>query len=111
MYESLLNKFRRILLKGDNKLGITSIRYLPRWIVICIDTSLLVLSIIAANLILQSLQISFYPTFTWVERYGAILVINVFFFMVFKTYAGLIRHSTFTDIVKLLLSSFATGLY
>jgi len=109
MYESLLNKFRRILLKGDNKLGITSIRYLPRWIVICIDTSLLVLSIIAANLILQSLQISFYPTFTWVERYGAILVINVFFFMVFKTYAGLIRHSTFTDIVKLLLSSFATG--
>jgi len=109
MYESLINKFRRILLKGDNKLGITSIRYLPRWIVICIDTSLLVLSIIAANLILQSLQISFYPTFTWVERYGAILVINVFFFMVFKTYAGLIRHSTFTDIVKLLLSSFATG--
>jgi len=58
---------------------------------------------------MRSLHISFYPTFTWAERYGIILGINVFFFIVFKTYAGLIRHSTFTDIVKLILSSFATG--
>ena len=109
MYESLLNKFRRILLQGDNKLSITSFHYLPRWIVLCIDTVLLFISVIAANQIMQSLRISFYPTFTLMERYGIILGTNIFFFIIFKTYAGLIRHSTFTDIVKLFLSSFATG--
>jgi len=40
----------------------------------------------------------------------AVLAINVVFFFVFKTYAGIIRHSTFTDILKVAFSALCTFL-
>ncbi len=108
MFKRIINKLKVVIFKGDNQLGITNIRYLPRWIVICIDIFLVVMSILAANLIMRNLNISFYPTLNFYERSGIILGVNVFFFLFYKTYAGLIRHSTFTDIVKLFLASFST---
>jgi FlaA1/EpsC-like NDP-sugar epimerase len=38
-------------------------------------------------------------------RYGLIVLINAIFFLVYRTYAGIIRHSTFIDGVKLLVSA------
>lgn len=39
-----------------------------------------------------------------------LISVNVIFFYSFKTYAGIIRHSTFTDIFKVASSSFLTAL-
>ncbi|MBC7606917.1 MAG: polysaccharide biosynthesis protein [Burkholderiales bacterium] len=38
-------------------------------------------------------------------RYGIILVVNAAFFLFYRTYSGIIRHSTFIDGVKLLVST------
>ncbi|HOZ73616.1 MAG TPA: nucleoside-diphosphate sugar epimerase/dehydratase [Flavobacterium sp.] len=38
-------------------------------------------------------------------RYGIVLVVNAAFFLFYRTYSGIIRHSTFIDGVKLLVST------
>ncbi|WP_309640383.1 nucleoside-diphosphate sugar epimerase/dehydratase [Flavobacterium sp.] len=38
-------------------------------------------------------------------RYGLIILINSIFFLIYRTYSGIIRHSTFIDGVKLLTST------
>ena len=42
--------------------------------------------------------------------YTLIMGVNVAFMYIFKTYAGIIRHSTFIDLFKLLLSAFCSTL-
>ncbi|WP_339611573.1 SDR family NAD(P)-dependent oxidoreductase, partial [uncultured Planktosalinus sp.] len=108
MIQGIKSKLQRAIYRGDNKLGITSLRYLPRWIVILIDIIILMCSLAMTHLILLNLNIQFYQTISLPYQYGLLLVINCMFFFIFKTYSGLIRHSTFTDIAKLLLASFST---
>tara|TARA_R110000850_G_scaffold277086_1_gene422385 strand:- start:120354 stop:122300 length:1947 start_codon:yes stop_codon:yes gene_type:complete len=108
MIHRFKNKLERVIYTGDNQIGITSIRYLPRWIVLLIDISILAVSLLITHFILLNLNIKFYQTLDLSAQYGLILVINTIFFFLFKTYSGLIRHSTFTDITKLLLASFST---
>lgn len=85
-----------------------SFAYLPRWIIFCIDISILVVANLITFLLLKQLPVKFYPVFSTVERYGLILGVNIFFFIIYKTYAGIIRHSSFIDAVKLLLSTFSS---
>jgi FlaA1/EpsC-like NDP-sugar epimerase len=108
MIQGLKNKLIKTIYKGDNQIGITSIRYLPRWIVVLIDISILVFSLMMTHFILLNLNIQFYETLTTAQQYLILLVTNIIFFFVFKTYSGLIRHSTFTDITKLVLAAVFT---
>ncbi|QNJ98939.1 polysaccharide biosynthesis protein [Constantimarinum furrinae] len=105
---SIAKKILSTLYKGDNSLKMLDQRYLPRWIVLLIDTFLVVVSIVLVYLILLGTPIKFLTALTLIEQGVAILAVNVTFFFVFKTYSGIIRHSTFTDILKLALSAFFT---
>jgi len=57
---------------------------------------------------LSNLVLRFYDTFGIFERYGIIIFVNTVFFVFFRTYAGIIRHSSFIDAVKLLFSTFSS---
>jgi FlaA1/EpsC-like NDP-sugar epimerase len=108
MFQGFKNKLLQLIYKGDNQIGITNIRYLPRWIVILIDSLILVFSMLLAYYILQNLNIHLYTKLSIIQQTSLLFVINFIFFFVFKTYSGLIRHSTFTDITKLVLASSST---
>ncbi|MAP55569.1 nucleoside-diphosphate sugar epimerase/dehydratase [Altibacter sp.] len=95
---------------GDNKIKLLDQRYLPRWIVIAIDTCIGILSLFLTFFILLGTPIQFLEVIPVPWQAGAILAVNVLFFFVYKTYSGIIRHSTFTDILKLAFSSFSTML-
>ncbi|WP_308418846.1 polysaccharide biosynthesis protein [Flavobacterium orientale] len=81
--------------------------YLPRWIVLLIDVLILVLSALITYLFLSNLTMKFYTTLSWEMRNFLMIIVNIFFFSIFKTYAGIIRHSTFIDGIKLFLSTFS----
>lgn len=93
---------------GDNKIRLLDQRYLPRWIVVVIDVLILMVSFLGVVALLRSTPIQFHGVLTVFEQGAFIIIINTLFFFVFKTYSGIIRHSTFTDIVKLVFSAFAT---
>lgn len=87
---------------------INAFGYLPRWIIICIDICIIIGANIITYSLLLNLNSKFYPTLSVFERYGLIVGINIFFFVFYRTYAGIIRHSSFIDAVKLLFSTFSS---
>jgi FlaA1/EpsC-like NDP-sugar epimerase len=86
-----------------NKL--TTMRYLPRWIVFFMDVFLTICSIVISYLIISSLRVNFYTTLDIFPRNSIKILVNIIFFLIFKTYSGIIRHSTFLDGIKLLYAT------
>lgn len=93
---------------GDNIVNLTDIRYLPRWVVLLLDIILLIISFSLSYIILDNLGVPPLQTVPQSVKYTLVICINVFFMFVFKTFAGIIRHSTFIDIFKLLLAGLCT---
>ncbi len=90
--------------------SLTNLGYLPRWIVLLIDTAIvlgsaMVVYVIIWSMGLQSFDVEFisyiFPTY---------FILNVFFFWLFRTYSGIIRHSSFIDAIKLGFATFSTFL-
>lgn len=105
--KKLLDAFR-VLYDGDNILKITKLRYVPRWLVIVIDVLIVLFSIVLSSLFLEKLHVrDSFPEYTF-QKISVVLFINVLFMFVFKTYAGIIRHSTFFDFFKIMFSSGST---
>jgi FlaA1/EpsC-like NDP-sugar epimerase len=96
------------LYNGDNIVKITELRYVPRWLVITIDVLIVLFSIFLSRIFLDNLDVKVnFPEYR-MEKRLLIILINVLFMYIFKTYAGIIRHSTFFDFFKIILSSGGT---
>jgi FlaA1/EpsC-like NDP-sugar epimerase len=61
-------------------------------------------------LILDGTPLNFHSTWPTPFRAVFLLSINIFFFYALRTYAGIVRHSTFTDVFKVASSSFLTAI-
>lgn len=96
------------LYSGDNRLSLLDQRYLPRWIVVLIDTFLVALSVLLVYLILLGTPINFHDVISVPLQGAIVVVLSLVFFFIFRTYSGIIRHSTFTDIKKLAFATFST---
>ncbi len=104
-------QFLKLLYKGDNSLRVLDNRYLPLWIVLLIDSSLAFAAILWVYFVLIGTPLEFYTKISIFNQGLTVLVVNVISFYIFKTYSGIIRHSTITDVFKLALSSvFTAGL-
>ena len=97
------------LYKGDNNLKVLDNRYLSRWVVLLIDTLLVSISLLLVYNLLSEIKIHFYDKVSLPIQGLSILLVNIISFYAFKTYAGIIRHSTITDIFKLAISSISTA--
>ena len=98
------------LYDGDNSLKLLDQSYLPRWIVVLLDTLLSVLALFLVYFILLGTPIKFLNVISLPLQGVVFLAVTLFYFFVFKTYSGIIRHSTFIDILKLIISTFLTAL-
>ena len=105
--------FRRRLQKGiysgDNLMNISDVRYLPRWVILVIDIFFITLAIYVSRYLVEKLSFSTQQIFYHGNVvFALIIAISVFFMFMFRTYAGIIRHSTFIDLFKLFLATFCT---
>jgi len=103
-----LNSAVQQILAQENRLDIRSIKYLPRWAILAIDISIIVLSAYLTVLALEDLTERFYDTLSQPVRMSLVVLVNILYFFVFHTYAGLIRHSSFLDALKIMLACFCT---
>lgn len=105
----MYNSFRKKMFGGDNVVNLSDVRYLPRWIILVIDIIILVISLFLSTYIIEKItQAEFIYNRDRLIVFAGIIFSNVVFMYVFKTYAGIIRHSTFIDLFKLLISCFCT---
>lgn len=82
-----------------------TLNYLPRWVIFCIDVSIVIFANLVTYLLISNLTLSFYQTLDAFTRYGIVVLVNMIYFLIFRTYSGIIRHSTFLDGIKLLFST------
>jgi FlaA1/EpsC-like NDP-sugar epimerase len=107
--DKLLLKFFNVLYNGDNKLKILDQRYLPRWTVVLLDVCFCVVSWILVFFILEETPFKYYDPLSVFQQGLLVVSVNLLFFFIFKTFSGIIRHSTFFDILKLVFSSASTA--
>ncbi len=88
----------------------TSIGYLPRWMIFLIDCGIVVVSCLITYIVVASLSPSQHDKLNYLPAYLLVVLINALFFLVFRTFSGIIRHSTFIDAIKLLISTTAAFL-
>jgi FlaA1/EpsC-like NDP-sugar epimerase len=89
----------------DNlKLSIRNLSYLPRWIIVMIDISVLTITFFFTLLIFRGTGLKYIITPHDVFFTACFFGCNIFFFWLFRTYSGIIRHSSYNDAVKLLFS-------
>ncbi|NUY80883.1 polysaccharide biosynthesis protein [Flavobacterium sp. MAH-1] len=95
------------IMKGVSGRRFRNIGYLPRWIIFLIDVCIVVAANFVTYIIVSSLTElhPHYRTLNLPIRYGLIIGVNALFFLFYRTYSGIIRHSTFIDGVKLLVSA------
>jgi FlaA1/EpsC-like NDP-sugar epimerase len=104
--QQLKKEFFTFIRSRFSGLSLANIGYLPRWIVFAMDVMILLFSAVITYYLLSNLTLKFYSTLSIPMRYGLMVAVNTFYFFFFKTYSGIIRHSTFIDGIKLLLASF-----
>ncbi|MCY2686982.1 polysaccharide biosynthesis protein [Salinimicrobium sp. TH3] len=103
-----LNYALRQILSSESRLDIRNIKYLPRWAILGIDISIIVVADLLTGVALRDLTSNFYEFLSVYERMFLIVGVNIFFFFVFRTYSGLIRHSSYVDALRIMLACFST---
>lgn len=84
--------------------NINNLSYLPRWIIIAIDVMVLIFSFTFTYMLFEGTALGYIITSHDFYFVASLIVVNIFFFWLFRTYSGIIRHSSYIDAIKLLFS-------
>jgi len=92
---TLLSRLKKQLVKLD---------YLPRWMIFAIDVMIISFTIVITHYMM--LRVGMYYIYPEYRIIGIILFLSVYvvFLILFKIFAGIIRHSSFIDAIKLFLA-------
>lgn len=103
-YDRLKNLSDRVRQLGNLK----NLGYLPRWIILGIDSSIVVASAVFVHVIIESMGLEAFEWKAVLFIVPTYILTNLFFFWLFRTYSGIIRHSSYIDAVKLGFATFST---
>lgn len=108
MLNQLKQAFRQVIESSRKKIDFKNIGYLPRWAILCFDIITLLISLFITRLVVSKIQKTIIVDFGFSSQEVVLLLTNILFFILFRTYAGLIRHSTFIDAAKFIVATLAT---
>lgn len=80
-------------------------RFLPRWVVLTIDLCICLFSYSVSVLLLSGTSLQSGGEFNSFQRAVVLVCIHLLSFILFRSYSGIIRHSTFTDVYRLALAT------
>lgn len=90
---------------NDNVLDLADLKFLPRWVILVIDVLIVLMSLLASHVLILGLEVKHYRVFPLTYVFLFIMTVNVLYMYIFKTYLGVIRHSTFVDLFKIFLAN------
>jgi FlaA1/EpsC-like NDP-sugar epimerase len=82
--------------------------YLPRWIILSLDIFIVFVSCVITVVLFKGLRLDYIYNQHVLWAIAFYLGVNIFFFWVYRTYSGIIRHSSYIDALKLFFSQFST---
>lgn len=81
-----------------------TIQYLPRWIIFSIDIAIVIFSAVIGYFILDGIGINIRNVHFVPYNLLLLVSVHIFYFWLFKTFTGVIRHTTLNDATKLFFS-------
>jgi FlaA1/EpsC-like NDP-sugar epimerase len=108
MLKKLQQAIQQVLKSSRKKIDFNTINYLPRWAILCFDSAILLIALVITKIIVGNIQNVYYDSYFPSLKESLVLFVNILFFILFRTYAGLIRHSTIIDAVKFIISTITT---
>ncbi|MBL7558524.1 polysaccharide biosynthesis protein [Olleya sp. YSTF-M6] len=108
MLKQLKQALIQVLKSTKKKIDFKNVNYLPRWAILCFDSIILIMSLFFTKIIVSKIQKAAFFSLGFSNEELIIVLLNILFFILFRTYAGLIRHSTFIDAAKFFLATTAT---
>ncbi|WP_367277142.1 polysaccharide biosynthesis protein [Flavobacterium sp.] len=112
MSNTTFTKFFSVFFKAfsDINTGFSfkNLSYLPRWVILLLDIFTVLVSGVVTYFLFQGVKLDYIPKQHLGLGCTLYLFINVFFFWIYRTYSGIIRHSSFIDALKLFFSQFST---
>jgi len=83
--------------------------YMPRWIILLLDITVVSFTAIISYLLLYRTGVLYIKPQLLIISIPSYLVVSIISFRVFRTYAGIIRHSSYIDAIKIFFSQFTTA--
>ncbi len=84
---------------------------IPRWIIFTIDIIICVLSVLLAFLLRFNFSIPYEERITIPSILGYVILIRAISFIIFRTYSGIVRHTSSQDIIKIFLAVLSGSLF
>lgn len=106
--EKIKEIIKLVLKRTLFKFGVENVGYLPRWIVLFWDVQIVFFSLVTSGFITNDFSFIFFNRYFLIPLLVGLIITTGCFFL-FKTYVGLIRHSSYIDAVKLLLASVSSA--
>ncbi len=85
-------------------LRVHNLGYVPRWIILLIDVSILIFTAILTYYLLGGIGQNYVPKNHFFFSLGVYLLFNILSLRIFRVYSGIIRHSSYIDAVKIFFS-------
>ncbi|MGH7885495.1 MAG: polysaccharide biosynthesis protein, partial [Thermodesulfobacteriota bacterium] len=104
--KSILKQIAKSHFSGN--FSLKNLGYLPRWVILLIDSTIILTSVFVAYFLLIGLSLRYVNGDREMLFLSLYFGINLLSFWWFKTYSGIIRHSSFIDAVKILFSQIST---
>lgn len=86
------------------KLSLTRLHFLPRWIIFLIDLGCVYAAVIIGFLLRFNFDIPKILPYHWWNIIIGVGLINIFFFAVFRTFSGIVRHTGMQDAWRVLVT-------
>jgi FlaA1/EpsC-like NDP-sugar epimerase len=80
---------------------------LPRWLVFLIDSGTVFFSFLIAYILRYNFEVYTFEISTAIRQAYLVLFVYALFFFVFKSYSGMIRHTTIRDTYKITIANFS----
>lgn len=103
-----LSEFFKAFSVVNTSFSFRNLGYLPRWLILLLDILIVFLSGVITYFLFQGLKLNYIPSQDIGIGTFVYLTINIFFFWIYRTYSGIIRHSSYIDALKLFFSQFST---
>ena len=100
--------FFSILTDVNFEFDFKNLGYLPRWFILLLDLTIVLVAGVITYLLFNGLKLNFIPINYLTLGIIFYIAVNLFFFWIYRTYSGIIRHSSYIDALKLFFSQFST---
>jgi FlaA1/EpsC-like NDP-sugar epimerase len=81
---------------------------LPRWLVLMIDMSVVYFSFLIAYMLRYNFEVYTFEISVAFKQALIVLIVYTLFMLVFKSYSGMIRHTTIRDTYKIIITTFTS---